>query len=320
MAERKGERIAKIIARAGICSRREAEVLVKEGRVSVNGEKLSTPAVTVLPEDKIQVDGKDLPKAAPARLWRYHKPRGRVTSTRDPEGRPTIYEDLPPGLGRLQPVGRLDINSEGLLLLTNDGGLKRKLELPSTGLTRRYRVRVFGEVDEKKLYDLRDGLEIDGFKFGPIEAEIERRSTSNSWLIMSLQEGKNREIRRICKHLGLHVNRLIRLSYGPLELGDLPIGELRSVPANLVDKLLGRSSGRKKDRGPASANRGKSKTQRLGPQMSGRRSKKSGPEGEAKVETHQGPQSKRPTKGRGRRQSSSGKPRGERGNHAHRRR
>ena len=187
MTEKKGERIAKVIARAGLCSRRDAEKLIAEGRVLLDGKKLDTAAVTVGPANIIRVDGKVLPKPEPPRLYRYHKPRGRVTTSRDPEGRPTIYDDLPKGLPRLQPVGRLDLNSEGLLLLTNDGGLKRQLELPSSALVRRYRVRVYGQVDEERLAGLQKGTVIDGFSYGPIEAEIERRTGTNTWLIMALQ-------------------------------------------------------------------------------------------------------------------------------------
>ncbi len=267
MTEKKGERIAKVIARAGLCSRRDAEKLIAEGRVLLDGKKLDTAAVTVGPANIIRVDGKVLPKPEPPRLYRYNKPRGRVTTSRDPEGRPTIYDDLPKGLPRLQPVGRLDLNSEGLLLLTNDGGLKRQLELPSSALVRRYRVRVYGQVDEERLAGLKKGTVIDGFSYGPIEAEIERRTGTNTWLIMALQEGKNREIRQVCRYLGLQVNRLIRLSYGPLELGDLPTGEVRSVPSSQLKTIFGEERDARTRKGFAKS---KTKPRKSGGRKSGR--------------------------------------------------
>jgi 23S rRNA pseudouridine2605 synthase len=242
----KGERIAKVIARAGIASRRDAERMIAEGRVSLDGRTLTTPAVTVTGSSRITVDGKALPAAPRPRLWRYHKPRGVITSARDPEGRPTLFEQLPAGLPRLQAVGRLDFNSEGLILLTNDGGLKRRLELPANAWERRYRVRVHGRVDRASLESLAKGLTIAGTTYGPVEASLERQSASNAWLIMTLKEGKNREVRRLCEHLGLTVNRLIRVAYGPFELDRLPPGGIEAVPARLLKSELGLDA----DRGP----------------------------------------------------------------------
>ncbi len=239
-----GERIAKAIARSGLCSRREAETLIAQGRVELDGETVETPAVNVLPSQNITVDGEPLPAFEPPRLWRYHKPAGLLTAARDPDGRPTVFDRLPPGLPRVMPVGRLDLNSEGLLLLTNDGGLKRRLELPATGWRRRYRVRVFGSVQPKALARLRDGIEIEGLRYGPIEAELDRTpgdrsGGANAWLTMTLREGKNREIRRVCEALGLTVNRLIRLAFGPFQLGALKPGEVEEVPAKVLKEQLG---------------------------------------------------------------------------------
>jgi 23S rRNA pseudouridine2605 synthase len=235
----RGERIAKVIARAGLCSRRDAERLIAEGRVTVAGKVLDSPAVTVLPGEEIAVDGAALPAAAPARLWRYHKPGGLITAARDPQDRPTIYDRLPQNLPRVMPVGRLDLNSEGLLLLTNDGGLKRRLELPATGWTRRYRVRVFGRIDEERLAALAKGVRVDGLDYGPIRARLDSRRGANAWLSMALAEGKNREVRKVCEHLGLKVSRLIRVAYGPFQLGQLPVGAVEEVPAKVLDEQLG---------------------------------------------------------------------------------
>ncbi len=235
----KGERIAKVIARAGLCSRRQAERLIAEGRVALGGRILTTAAVNVSPDAPITVDGRALPRPARTRLWRYHKPRGVITTTRDPEGRPTLFDRLPPGLPRLQTVGRLDFNSEGLILLTNDGGLKRRLELPSAGWERCYRVRVRGRVEEAALAELAHGVTIDGVTYGPVDARLERQGTSNAWLTMTLTEGKNREVRRLCEHLGLQVNRLIRTSYGPFKLASLRPGELEELPARVLKEELG---------------------------------------------------------------------------------
>ncbi|WP_439817913.1 pseudouridine synthase [Zavarzinia sp. CC-PAN008] len=235
-----GERIAKVIARSGLCSRRDAERMIEEGRVELDGVRLTAPNVNVGPTSRIKVDGKALPIPQPARLWRYHKPRGLVTSHKDEGGRPTVFGNLPPGLPRVVSIGRLDLNSEGLLLLTNDGGLKRRLELPSTAWVRRYRVRVMGEVDRAALARLRHGIVVDGIAYGPIEAELDREGQGrNAWLTMSLTEGKNREIRRVLEHLGLSVNRLIRVSYGPFELEDLEAGQVRSIAMRDLAEALG---------------------------------------------------------------------------------
>ncbi len=242
----KGERIAKAIARAGVCSRREAERLIAEGRVALDGQRLDSPAVTVTAAHRITIDGELLPAPEPARLWRYHKSAGLITSTRDPQGRPTVFEALPPELGRLLSVGRLDLNSEGLLLLTNDGALKRRLELPASGWTRRYRVRVHGRVEPKKLAGLARGIHVAGVDYGPIRAELERQTGSNAWLKMALTEGKNREVRKVLEHLGLSVNRLIRIAYGPFQLGRLARGAIEEVPAKVLAEQLGLSGGGRK--------------------------------------------------------------------------
>ncbi|MEM7224420.1 MAG: pseudouridine synthase [Pseudomonadota bacterium] len=233
------ERIAKIIARAGLCSRRQAEELIRAGRVTLDGATLESPAVAVGPEARIAVDGELLPAAEPARLWRYHKPRGLLTTTRDPAGRQTIYDRLPAELPRVMPVGRLDLNSEGLLLLTTDGALKRRLELPATGWTRRYRVRVHGRVRPEMLAGLAEGIMVGEVRYGPIQAALDRQQGANAWLTMTLAEGKNREIRRVCEHLGLTVNRLIRLAYGPFQLGQLKPGELSEVRPKVLAEQLG---------------------------------------------------------------------------------
>ena len=227
------------MARAGVCSRRDAERLIADGRVKVNGKVLDTPAFKVSEKDKVQVDGRPIGTAEPSRMWRYHKPAGLVTTHRDPAGRPTVFEHLPPGLPRVISVGRLDLASEGLLLLTNDGGLARHLELPATGLKRRYRVRVHGRVDPEKLAALANGITIAGIEYDSIDAELERQQGANAWVNFALSEGKNREIRRICEHLMLTVNRLIRVSYGPFELATLPITTVEEVPAAEIAKHLG---------------------------------------------------------------------------------
>lgn len=235
--DQKGERIAKRMARAGICSRRDAERLIAEGRVSLNGKTVESPALNVTEKDIITVDGDDIGGKETTRLWRYHKPKGLVTSHRDEQGRDTIFDQLPEDMPRVISVGRLDLNSEGLILLTNDGALSRHLELPSTGLSRCYRVRAFGEMTDSKIKKLKDGILIDGVQYGAIEAEVEREQGSNVWLNMTLHEGKNREIRRVLEHLGLQVNRLIRISYGAFELGDLPEGEVEEVSAKEVSEI-----------------------------------------------------------------------------------
>jgi len=235
------ERIAKVMARAGLYSRREAERWIAEGRVAVNGKRLDTPAVTVADDDRITVDGKPIPARQATRLWLYHKPRGRVTTARDPQGRPTVFADLPAEMPRVVSVGRLDLNSEGLLLLTNDGELKRRLELPATGWTRRYRVRVHGEIDPAALAPLAKGIAIAGIRYGPVRATLDRQQGGNAWLTMSLTEGKNREVRRICEHMGWQVSRLIRVAYGPFQLGHLAPGAVAEVPAKVLREQLGRS-------------------------------------------------------------------------------
>ncbi len=235
----KGERIAKVMARAGLCSRRDAERWIADGRVAIDGRLLTTPAVAVQPGARVTVDGKPLPAAEPARLWRYHKPRGLVTTARDPQGRPTVFANLPQGLPRVVAVGRLDLNSEGLLLLTNDGALARKLELPANAWTRRYRVRVHGMVDPARLAALADGIAIDGVRYGPIRATLDRQQGENAWLTLSLAEGKNREVRRVCEHLGWPVSRLIRIAFGPFQLGHLQDGEVEEVTGKVLKEQLG---------------------------------------------------------------------------------
>ena len=236
------ERIAKRLARAGVCSRREAERMIADGRVAVDGETLTSPAISVTEDARITVDGKPIAKAERTRLWRFHKPRGTLTTHRDPEGRPTVFDGLPKALGRLISVGRLDFNSEGLLLLTNDGGLARRLELPSGGWVRRYRVRAFGKIDAKRLETLAAGISIDGVNYGPIQCGIESQRGDNSWLALSLREGKNREIRRVMEHLGLTVNRLIRIGFGPFALARLAPGAIEEVPAKTIAEKLGRGA------------------------------------------------------------------------------
>ncbi|HEX7821560.1 MAG TPA: pseudouridine synthase [Sphingobium sp.] len=224
-----GDRIAKLLARAGVASRREIERMIEEGRIALHGEVLDTPATILTSLDGVTVDGNLVQKAEAARLFMFHKPAGCLTAERDPKGRPTIYDRLPDGLPRLVPVGRLDYNTEGLLLLTNDGGLKRQLELPSTGVERSYRARAFGDISQEQLEELVMGIEIDGVRYGPIEANLERRTGRNTWIEMTLTEGKNREVRRVLEHFGLEVSRLIRTRYGPFVLGDSAIGEVAEV-------------------------------------------------------------------------------------------
>ncbi len=232
-------RIAKAIAHAGLCSRRDAEAWIAAGRVAVNGTLLKTPAHVVLPRDTVTVDGEPLPQPQAPRLWRYHKPKGLVTSHKDPQGRKTVFDALPPSLPRVVSVGRLDINTEGLLLLTNDGALARHLELPSTGWVRRYRVRAHGRVTQQALDALKSGVTIDGVRYGPVDARVERQQGSNVWLMIALREGKNREVKRIAEHLGLTVNRLIRVSFGPFALGELAPGAVDEVKRKVLVEQLG---------------------------------------------------------------------------------
>jgi 23S rRNA pseudouridine2605 synthase len=234
-----GDRIAKRMARAGLCSRRDAEEWVRQGRVSVNGRVITSPALDVTSDDTVLVDGAPLPERERTRLFLYHKPKGLVTTHADPEGRPTVFESLPEGLPRLISIGRLDFNTEGLLLLTNDGGLARVLELPDTGWLRRYRVRAHGAIEQEKLDELRKGIEVDGVKYGPIEATLERDQGANVWILFAIREGKNREVRNVMAHLGLDVNRLIRVSYGPFQLGEIAEGEVQEVRSRLLRDQLG---------------------------------------------------------------------------------
>lgn len=233
------ERLAKFMARSGVCSRRQAEEYILQKRVTVNGEIVESPAFNVTGDEKILFDGEKLPEIQQTRLWLYHKPTGLVTTHKDEKERPTVFDNLPAGMPRVISVGRLDLNSEGLLLLTNNGELSRKLELPSNGWLRRYKVRVHGAVDDKKLKALLKGTVIDGVEYGPVKAEIESTQGSNSWLLVILSEGKNREIRKVMKSIGLDVARLIRLSYGPFQLGSLKKGEAREVPAKVLKGQLG---------------------------------------------------------------------------------
>ncbi|MGV3556422.1 MAG: pseudouridine synthase [Croceibacterium sp.] len=243
-----GERIAKLLSRAGVASRREAERMIADGRVALDGRTLTTPA-TVLPGLKgVTVDGNPIAKPDRARLFRFHKPAGLLTTEHDPKGRPTIYaalrNALPAGTPRLMPVGRLDLNTEGLLLMTNDGELKRAMELPSSGVPRTYRARTFGEVSQAQLEDLMVGTTIDGINYGSIDANLERRTGRNQWIELTLTEGKNREVRRVLEHLGLKVSRLIRTAYGPFMLGDLPRGAADELKKHEVERFR---SGLKKD-------------------------------------------------------------------------
>lgn len=234
-----GERIAKVIARAGICSRREAERLIEGGRVKLNGAVLKSAAVNVTARDTIIVNGKPLPQKEETRLWRYHKPAGLVVSNRDPEGRPTVFEKLRQQLPRVLSIGRLDINTEGLLLLTNDGELARFLELPATGWIRHYRVRAYGRIDNAALAKVAAGVEIDGVRYGPIEARIDKSQGDNQWLTIAIREGKNREVKKICEYMGLQVNRLIRTSFGPFALDDMARGSIEEIPAKIMKTQVG---------------------------------------------------------------------------------
>ena len=242
----RGERIAKWLARAGVASRRDAERMLAEGRVKLNGAVLSHPASFVAEGDIVQVNNAVVEAPQRTRLWRYHKPDGLMTTHRDPQGRPTVFEKMPPGMPRVVSVGRLDLNSEGLLLLTNDGALARLLELPGTGWLRRYRVRVHGAVEPADLARLKDGLSVHGVRYGPIEAGLDSRKGENAWLSVSLREGRNREIRRVMAHLGLQVSRLIRIAYGPFQLGTLPRGAVEEVAPKVLREQLPQAAVAKK--------------------------------------------------------------------------
>ena len=233
------ERIAKFIARSGVCSRREAEEIIKQKRVTVNGETVESPAFNVNGDEKILLDGEKLPQIEQTRLWLYHKPSGLLTTHKDTADRATVFDNLPPYMPRVISVGRLDLNSEGLLLLTNNGALSRQLELPQNGWKRRYKVRVHGFMDIKKLAELEKGVTIDGVEYGAVKIEFEGQNSANAWLTITLSEGKNREVRKLMKHIGLEVSRLIRLSYGPFQLGSLKRGEVREVPQKVLKEQLG---------------------------------------------------------------------------------
>jgi 23S rRNA pseudouridine2605 synthase len=272
--EQKGERIAKRLSRAGIASRRAAEAMIAEGRVAVNGRVIDSPALNVLPTDRIAVDGRPLPEAEAARLWRYHKPVGLITTARDERGRPTVFENLPPDLPRVMSVGRLDITSEGLLLLTNDGALKSRLESPATGWTRRYRVRAMGSPDEAALEPLRRGITVEGERFRPMTVTLDRQQGANVWLTLGLKEGRYREVRRALGEIGLTVNRLIRISYGPFQLGDLAPGAVEEVKPRVLRDQLGlpaeapsapKRPGARPDAGPARSSPRRTATKKGGP-------------------------------------------------------
>lgn len=234
-----GDRIAKVLARAGVASRREAERMIEAGRVTVNGKPIDSPALNVTAKDKITVDGKPVSEPEPSRLWLYHKPTGLVTTAKDEKGRATIFDNLPEDMPRVMSVGRLDLNSEGLLLLTNDGGIKRKLELPSTGWLRKYRVRVNGRPKDEDFAPLRQGLVIDDERFQPMTVTLDRQQGANAWLTIGLREGKNREIRRAIEDIGFTVNRLLRVSYGPFQLGTLKPGEVEEIRRRVLRDQLG---------------------------------------------------------------------------------
>lgn len=243
-ADEKGERLAKRMAGAGLCSRREAETWITDGRVKVDGVVINTPATLVTSRSRILVDNQPLPNKTPTRLFRFHKPAGLLTTEKDPEGRPTLFSILPEDMPRVVTVGRLDLTTEGLILLTTDGALARRMELPATGLSRKYRVRVYGTVDEERLAALENGIEIEGVQYGAIEAKLERvQEKANSWISVTLREGKNREIRKVMQALDLHVTRLIRVSFGPFQLGQLERGAIQEVPARVMRDQLGIDGG-----------------------------------------------------------------------------
>ncbi len=235
-----GERLAKRMARGGLCSRREAEQWITAGIVKVNGKTVASPAFNVTDDDIIVVDGQTMVEKEPSRLWLYHKPAGLVTTHKDPEGRPTVFSALPKDMPRVVSVGRLDLNSEGLLLLTNDGALARKLELPSNGWIRKYRVRAYGDISAAMLAQMKKGVVAEGVHYGSVEATIDSKQGGNSWLTVSLKEGKNREIRKIFEHFGCKVSRLLRISYGPFLLGKLERGEVKEVPKKMLESFVGK--------------------------------------------------------------------------------
>ncbi|MEO0749426.1 MAG: pseudouridine synthase [Pseudomonadota bacterium] len=251
----KGDRIAKVIARSGRASRREAERLIEAGKVTLNGKLVERAALNVTEKDHIEVDGVAISAPEPARLWLYHKPTGLVTTAKDEQGRATVFDDLPEDMPRVMSVGRLDLNSEGLLLLTNDGGVKRKLELPSTGWLRRYRVRVKGRPQDATLEPLRQGLELDGERFQPMTVTLDRQTGANAWLTVALREGRNREIRRAMDAVGLMVNRLIRVSYGPFQLAQLKPGEVEEIRPRVLRDQLGLAPLKEKPTGRAKPQR-----------------------------------------------------------------
>lgn len=272
-----GDRIAKVLSRAGVASRREAERMIAEGRVKVNGTLIDSPALNVTSADRIIVDGKPLPQAEAPRLWLYNKPTGLVTSNSDEKGRRTIFDELPEDLPRVMTVGRLDLNSEGLLLLTNDGGIKRRLELPSTGWLRRYRVRINGRPRDEDFEPLRKGMVIDGERFQPMTVALDRQQGANAWLTIGLREGKNREIRRALEDIGFNVNRLLRLSYGPFQLGSLKLGEVEELRPKVVRDQLGlepedmeEAPAARPTRGRPGAKPGQKPGARPGPQTGGK--------------------------------------------------
>jgi 23S rRNA pseudouridine2605 synthase len=239
MSEFEGERIAKVIARAGVCSRREAEQLILDGHVTLNHKTLKTAAQNVTTNDEIRINGRLLPQKEASRLWRYHKPDGLVVSHKDPEGRASVFDKLRQQLPRVVSIGRLDINTEGLLLLTNDGEIARSLELPSSGWIRRYKVRAYGKIDDAGLAKLAKGVEIEGVRYGAVEATIEKSQGDNVWMNIAIREGKNREVKKLCEFLGLQVNRLIRVSFGPFQLGELKRGGIEEIPAKFWKEQLG---------------------------------------------------------------------------------
>lgn len=234
-----GERIAKRIARAGLCSRREAEQWITAGIVKVNGKVVASPALNVTEQDVISVDGQVLEVKEPTRMWLYHKPAGLMTTHKDPEGRPTVFASLPKNMPRVISVGRLDLNSEGLLLLTNDGELARKLELPSNGWIRKYRVRVYGDITPAMLAQMKKGVVAEGVNYGSVEAVVDSKQGGNTWLTVALKEGKNREIRKIFEHFNCKVSRLLRISYGPFQLGKLERGEVKEVTKKVLENSIG---------------------------------------------------------------------------------